>query len=194
MAERPRRAPRQRRSRETVDTLLEAAAQMFTRRGLAATTNHIAERAGLSIGTLYQYFPNKEALLHALAARHLAEAQERLMPLLAELRRSAPEFEETVRQVLEAVVDLHRDRPALHALLHRVAPRSPREVAALRAFEDRLVEEFAFHLRRCGRGGEDPVYTARTVVHLVDAHLHRVSTAYRVDVERLTVLVRQLTG
>ncbi|MCZ9325755.1 hypothetical protein [Nocardia farcinica] len=37
-------------------------------------------------------------------------------------------------------------------------------------------------------------YTARTVVHLVDAHLHRVSTAYRVDVERLTVLVRQLTG
>ncbi|WP_411157407.1 TetR/AcrR family transcriptional regulator [Nocardia farcinica] len=177
-----------------MDTLLEAAAQMFTRRGLAATTNHIAERAGLSIGTLYQYFPNKEALLHALAARHLAEAQARLMPLLAELRRSAPEFEETVRQVLEVVVDLHRDRPALHALLHRVAPRSPREVAALRAFEDRLVEEFAFHLRRCGRGGEDPVYTARTVVHLVDAHLHRVSTAYRVDVERLTVLVRQLTG
>ncbi|WP_342216073.1 helix-turn-helix domain-containing protein [Nocardia farcinica] len=123
-----------------MDTLLEAAAQMFTRRGLAATTNHIAERAGLSIGTLYQYFPNKEALLHALAARHLAEAQARLMPLLAELRRSAPEFEETVRQVLEVVVDLHRDRPALHALLHRVAPRSPREVAALRAFEDRLVE------------------------------------------------------
>lgn len=118
MAERPRRAPRQRRSRETVDTLLEAAAQMFTRRGLAATTNHIAERAGLSIGTLYQYFPNKEALLHALAARHLAEAQARLMPLLAELRRGAPESEETVRQVLEAVVDL----------------------------------------RRCGRGGEDPVY------------------------------------
>lgn len=118
MAERPRRAPRQRRSRETVDTLLEAAAQMFTQRGLAATTNHIAERAGLSIGTLYQYFPNKEALLHALAARHLAEAQARLMPLLAELRRGAPESEETVRQVLEVVVDL----------------------------------------RRCGRGGEDPVY------------------------------------
>lgn len=49
----PRKRPRQQRSRATVDTVLEAAAQVFEREGMAATTNRIAERAGFSIGTLY---------------------------------------------------------------------------------------------------------------------------------------------
>ena len=55
--------------------LLEAAAQVFRAEGYGATTNRIAERAGVSIGTLYEYFPNKEALLLALAERHVEEAE-----------------------------------------------------------------------------------------------------------------------
>lgn len=175
-----------------MDTLLEAAAQVFSREGLAATTNRIAERAGMSIGTLYQYFPNKHALLRTLAERHLAESGARLGAVFADTRVSRPSFEETMRTILDAVVDLHRDRPTLHALLHRVAPRLPVEVDAMQAFEDHLVDEVAYHLERCGRGGVDAVSTARTLVHTVDIHVHRVLPRHGLTTEQLMVLVRQL--
>jgi AcrR family transcriptional regulator len=63
-----RRTPRQTRSAETVASIVEAAAQILEKGGLAAfTTNAVAERAGVSIGTLYQYFADKNALVMALA-------------------------------------------------------------------------------------------------------------------------------
>ncbi len=65
-----RKSPKQRRSRELVERLLEATAATLAERGLDdTTTNHIAERAGVSIGSLYQYFPDKESLLEALMER-----------------------------------------------------------------------------------------------------------------------------
>ncbi|WP_307609508.1 TetR/AcrR family transcriptional regulator [Nocardia shimofusensis] len=175
-------------------TLLEAAAQMFSREGLSTTTNRIAERAGLSVGTLYQYFPNKQALLRALARRHVGEVTVVLEVVFAELRATEPGFEESVRAIIEAVVEVHRDRPGLHALLHRVVtPLVPVEVEEMRVLENRLVTEVAFHLDRCGRGEPEVDHTARTVVHLVDAHLHRVSMVHRLDVEELVALVDRLT-
>ncbi len=71
-ASRPRRKAKQERARQTVDTLLEAAAQVLLDRGYAAaTTNRIATRAGVSVGTLYEYFANKEELFQALIQREL---------------------------------------------------------------------------------------------------------------------------
>jgi len=67
-----RRIPRQGRAEETVAAILEASAQLLEAGGLAAfTTNAVAERAGVSIGTLYQYFADKQALLRALAEREM---------------------------------------------------------------------------------------------------------------------------
>jgi AcrR family transcriptional regulator len=68
----PRKNPQQRRSQATVDAILDAAAELFCENGFeSATTNAIAERAGVSIGSCYQYFPNKLALLEALRERHI---------------------------------------------------------------------------------------------------------------------------
>lgn len=188
-----RKHPRQRRSRDTVDVLLEAAAQMFTREGLATTTNRIAERAGVSIGTLYQYFPDKHAMLQALAVRHFLEGGEQLGHVFVSLRATQPPFEETMRVIVDVIVDLHRGRPTLHALMHRVAPRLPGDLAALHAFEDQLVAEIGFHLERCGRGGDDVALTARTLVHAVDTHVHRVLPRHTITTEQVMALVQRLT-
>ncbi|MFF5986643.1 TetR/AcrR family transcriptional regulator [Prauserella flavalba] len=170
----PRKRPRQQRSRETVEVVLEAAAQVFEREGISATTNRIAERGGVSIGTLYQYFPNKRALLHALAERHLDEAGERLEALRAELAAARPDWAATVRLIADAVTGLHRDRPRLHAVLYEHTPRTPDGVERVRALHEALAVELAAQLRRCGRGGADPEHMAALLVHAVDAQLHRV--------------------
>lgn len=174
--------------------LLEAAAQVFTREGFSATTNRIAERAGVSIGTLYQYFPNKETLLRTLAERHVRHAEAQLAELFDRLRDDAPPYDETMRRMLEAVVDLHADRPRLHAVMHRLAPRDARDVEALRSLEDRIADEVAFHLTRCGRGGDDVVVIAQAVVATVDAHIHRVTTRHGADLDQLGQLVNALVG
>ncbi len=65
----PRRAPRQVRSAELVEAILEAAVRVLAREGARRfTTVRVAEEAGVSVGSLYQYFPNKEALLFRLQA------------------------------------------------------------------------------------------------------------------------------
>ena len=188
----PRKRPQQTRSRDTVEVLLEAAAQVFDREGLKATTNRIADRAGVSIGSLYQYFPNKHALMRALAERHVRDVSLRLDAVCKRLRDEEPPFEESMRAILVAVVDSHIDRPGLHRLMHRLAPRVPADLVALGAIEDQLCGELAYHLARCGRGGDDAELTAQTVVHAVDAHLHRVMTSRGMDVEQLAGLVARL--
>lgn len=104
-----RRIPRQARAAETVTTLLEAAAQILEAGGLAAfTTNAVAERAGVSIGTLYQYFVDKNALLLALARQEMTAA-------LVEVGRALsgaddPTPASRVRAMVRAMVHAFRGR------------------------------------------------------------------------------------
>src|SRR6187551_361893 len=68
----PRKRPLQTRSQATVDTVFQATIQVLLSEGSERlTTTRVAERAGVSVGTLYQYYPNKQALLHAVLQRHL---------------------------------------------------------------------------------------------------------------------------
>lgn len=101
--EKKRRTPSQTRSAGTVAAILEAAAQVLEKGGLAAfTTNAVAERAGVSIGTLYQYFADKNALLLTLARRELEAA---LGAVGSALRGEVdPSIEGRVRAMVRAMI------------------------------------------------------------------------------------------
>ena len=101
----PRKRPVQERSRETVKAILEAAARIFGEKGLAgATTNHIAERAGVSIGTLYQYFPNKEAIVHGLMEKHVREGWELISRELPRMSAPGRLDHGMIRELVEAMI------------------------------------------------------------------------------------------
>ncbi|MEW2354260.1 TetR/AcrR family transcriptional regulator [Spirillospora sp. NPDC029432] len=171
----PRHRPRQQRSRFTFEAILDAAARLFERDGYAATTtNKVAELAGVSIGTLYHYVPNKDALLHALVERHIGQGMAALTRVAEELRRTGPPLEETVRALIEGVVGLHAAEPRMHRLLFDQAPRTPEGITSLRALEASLAAEIEYHLRRLGAGGTDPGLTAFLLVQGVEAQVHGV--------------------
>jgi AcrR family transcriptional regulator len=104
-----RRIPRQTRAEETVAAIVEATAQVLEATGLKAfTTNAVAERAGVSIGTLYQYFADKQALLRTLAEREL---QRTLMAVATALRGNPrASGEERVRAMVRAMVNAFSGR------------------------------------------------------------------------------------
>jgi AcrR family transcriptional regulator len=170
----PRKRPRQRRSNQTVERILAAAARIFDERGYrSTTTNHVADEAGVSIGSLYQYFPNKDALLVALAEQHLVEAAERFGRRLARLRDEQPDLRETVRSLVELAVALN-DSSRLHAILFSDCPRTPALTQRLDQLTDVLVSEVSWHLERTTGTGPDVRLRARLVVAAVDAAVHEV--------------------
>jgi AcrR family transcriptional regulator len=126
MARRPRTKPRksasQERSRATVDALIEATARILVREGFdAASTNRIAELAGVSVGSLYQYFPGKEALVAAVIERHQQEIMQTVRGELAEAM--AQPVEKAVRKLVAVAVKAHRVDPKLHRVLAEQIPR-----------------------------------------------------------------------
>src|SRR5262245_9490004 len=86
----PRKHASQQRSRATVDALIEATARILVKEGFdSASTNRIAEQAGVSVGSLYQYFPSKEALVAAVIQRHQQELQRVARAVLPKVERQS---------------------------------------------------------------------------------------------------------
>ncbi|MCK9248348.1 MAG: TetR/AcrR family transcriptional regulator [Solirubrobacteraceae bacterium] len=171
-----RRRPSQGRSRATVEALVEAAAQVFERHGYAAgTTNRIAERAGVSIGTLYQYFADKDALLVAVAEEHLRRGAAALVPLVATLADDPPPAPAAaLGDLLRAMLALHVDRPRLHRLLFEEAPLPERIVDGVVALEAEFAGRVADWLRRSPSVTvDDADTTAWLLVQAIEGLVHR---------------------
>lgn len=118
----PRKSASQERSRATVETLLDATARVLVREGYdRASTNRIAAAAGVSVGSLYQYFPNKEALVAALVARHNLEMLQLLRDALKEV--ASCDLATSVRELVRAMVDAHLVDSALHRVFAEQVPR-----------------------------------------------------------------------
>lgn len=133
----PRKKPVQERSRTTVEAILTATARVLVERGYAKTTTvAVAERAGVSVGSLYQYFPGKDALVAALLERHMADAvqtMERATPPGRPGRSLADDVDAQMGALLaakmanprlaialKAQVPMRRGFPSMRALLARI--------------------------------------------------------------------------
>lgn len=126
MARRPltkaRKIATQDRSRATVDALIEATARILVREGFdKASTNRIAELAGVSVGSLYQYFPSKEALVAAVIERHQRDIMQAVRGELAQVMTEPVEI--AIRKIVSLAVKGHRVNPRLHRVLAEQIPR-----------------------------------------------------------------------
>jgi AcrR family transcriptional regulator len=148
----PRKKPSQQRSKATVEAVLSAAAHILEARGLAGfNTNAVAERAGVSIGSLYQYFPSKDAILVALMEQSLAVFSE----TLAEAIDGAPgdSLGEDLKFMLQMGLVSHLRRPNLVRLLEDEFQRLEGHInkasshVAVRAAVLRLLDRYGNQIR-----------------------------------------------
>src|SRR5215475_5777272 len=117
----PRKTPIQARSAVTVEAISEATIQILLSHGSdRLTTTRVADRAGVSVGTLYQYYPNKQSLLFAVLEHHLGKVAE-AVEAACERGRHKP-LADMVKQVVEAFVDVKIERADISVALYQVAP------------------------------------------------------------------------
>lgn len=171
------RTPRQARAIATRDAILEAAARILARGGWdALTTNAIAARAGVSIGSLYEYFPDKRAIADALLERHLAAGEETLRARAASLLHGveARPLREVVAALVDGFVALHAADPKLHRVLSSEVPLSKAVRARVAALTGGAAALVADVLRRHPQArAADPDLAGRLMVDACDALTHR---------------------
>jgi len=150
----PRKLPRQSRSMAMVDAILEASTRILLERGYAGmSTNVVAERAGVSVGSLYQYFPNKESLLAALHQRHAMQMAHSLETILAS--PDAYGLRGAIERLVRAAMAAHEVEPELHRLLEKERPFFEEKGddtgfgADIQRHIRRLLEEHAHVVRHC---------------------------------------------
>jgi len=197
----PRRTPKQPRAEETRQRILEAAAHVFAVRGYAGgTTNHIAAEAGLSIGSLYQYFPNKDAILVELSRAHARAGFEDLRVRLA---GGLPEgLEARLRLFVDAVLANHTDDHRLHQVLFEEAPRPAVLLAELHEFEAQaiaaaealLAEDPEVHVADVGMAARMVVTAIESLIHRFIARDGATLDATVFTDELVAMLLRYLRG
>jgi AcrR family transcriptional regulator len=165
-----RKKPQQQRSAAMVETILAAAARVFVKQGYArATTNRIAAAAGISVGSLYQYFSSKDAIAVELLRRYRESLVELVASRLGAMTEST--FETVVRELLAALLRAEGINPALHRVLIEQVLRTSarREVVG---FEERLESLLANALRAAKIDVPDHDLCAFVLVRVVLAVVH----------------------
>jgi AcrR family transcriptional regulator len=131
-----------------VRQIVEAAARVFEERGYTgATTNRIAERAGVSIGSLYQYFPNKESILAVLLEQHTEEVANAVEAIRSHVAEEPHDLAGVLEHFVEDMVELHSKNPRLQHVLLEEAPRPPHLKARLQELERAALESTEVLLR-----------------------------------------------
>ena len=174
----PRKSPRQTRSAVTVNAILDATARILVERGYAATsTNAVAERAGVSVGSLYQYFPNKDALVAALHARHGAQMKAVIESALA--RAMDVDLDTGLAHLVDAAVEAHRIDADLHRVLEQQLAGLDLQDAEQGRFDDLLQDRIVALLVRHREvlTVEDLPLAAYMLQHAVHHLIHTIIVA-----------------
>jgi AcrR family transcriptional regulator len=162
-----KKLPKQDRSRITVEAIIEAAARIIEKGGLAAlSTNRVAELAGVSVGSLYQYFPNKEALVEEVRERFGMRFQASTLELLGRLPGLG--LREAIRAWVTMLVDLHAQSPGVHNAVGTGTPAEAHGPLAvvIGGYLDSHVDE----IRR-----SDRTLAARVLMDTAEALVHNTS-------------------
>ncbi|WP_399880138.1 TetR/AcrR family transcriptional regulator [Streptomyces sp. BBFR51] len=190
----PRRRPQQVRAALTRERILTAATHVFAEYGYAAgTTNRIAERARMSIGSLYQYFPNKDAILAELLVRHIDRGA---WAGADELDATPGSLKEVVRSLVRDAIDHHHDDPQLLRIMIEEAPVSSELIEAIdRHGKARVGQVREVLARHPDVGVQDLDMAAELVVGTVEMNTHKLMAAAQpIQVERLeTELVAMIS-
>jgi AcrR family transcriptional regulator len=194
----PRKLPRQERSHATVEALLQATTDILVRQGVGRlTTNRIAERAGVNIASLYQYFPSKHAIIAELHRRHGAEQRAAVRSAL--IAHRGDDLETTLRALVSMGVAAHAVNPELQRVFAEDLPQlAYPEVATIDA---PLFAEFREFLTRSTAGIGDPELAMWMVATVANAVIHRAVVERPEDLsngsirdELVALLVRYLNG
>jgi AcrR family transcriptional regulator len=166
---RPIRQAKQQRSKATVDAIVQAAAQILSESGWSAlNTNAVATRAGVSIGSLYEYFPDKQAILNVIVDEHLAAGEAKLAEGMRAMS-GIKSMDEVVEAVVSGFVQLHQDDPRLHRVLSSEVPLSFEQKRRVEGLRSQIVRGVASALAESGCDGEIKatilVDTAETLTH-----------------------------
>ncbi|MFE3598130.1 TetR/AcrR family transcriptional regulator [Streptomyces sp. NPDC059096] len=195
----PRRKPRQVRAELTRERILAAAAHVFAEYGYAAgTTNRIAEHARVSIGSLYQYFPNKDALLAELMVRHIDRGT---WTEADRLDLSPGSLEPLVRALVRDAIDHHRDDPQLLRIMIEETSFSQDLVDAIDRHGRSRVEQVRgllarhpdVHVRDLGAAAELIVFTVEANTHKLMAD-PRTLPVETLENELVDMITRYLRG
>ncbi|TNE86932.1 MAG: TetR/AcrR family transcriptional regulator [Deltaproteobacteria bacterium] len=166
-----RKQPKQARSRATVEAILEATARVLVEDGYdALSTNRVAKVAGVSIGSLYQYFPNKESLVLAIVEQHTEEMMDMLRNAVTDLAH-AP-LDVAVRTYVRAIIEAHTVDPELHrALMMQVMHIGVELIGGINSTARQIVEGYlTLHLDELAI--TDVKTAAYVLVHAVEAVNH----------------------
>lgn len=185
----PRKVPAQARSRATVDAIIQAATYILTEAGWeGVTTNAIAERAGVNIGSLYQFFPNKEAVVAEVQRRHAVETRADLRLVLKRLSE-----QDSLRGVLSLIVEMvineHRIAPAVHKA---ISDELPPTLRSMREDTELLRAQFTDALMPFMTNVPDPKLATYIVGITAHAIIHTV-TAERSELLDSPMLLAELT-
>jgi AcrR family transcriptional regulator len=170
-----RKDPRQQRSQSTVESIVEAGARVLAQRGWANfTTNEVARTAGVSIGSLYQYFQNNLAIAEAIRKRHLDEIL-RVIPDIEKKGEEVP-LEQRIGRLVDGVVALHATNQDLHRVLIDEVPLAPREFYD--AFEREYHGRYEALIRAAAPSGDtrsDHLVAARILADALEGIVHAAS-------------------